>query len=81
MTGMVRCPTKRGPAMFNANSKRLESADKTRWACGRTVKAETSTPHIYKAMEVWTLKERHDGNVVVADRFCTYAEALAWVTK
>lgn len=66
--------------MFNANPQRLENADGSRWATGRTVKGETSDPHRKQAVEIWTLKCRNAaGKAIVTDTYCSRLEAEEWI--
>lgn len=79
-TPNYRTPSLRGANAVLADPKRMESADKTKWACGRNVKAESGRPGYYDVVRVWTLKERINGKAVTVDTHRTEAEAKAWVS-
>jgi hypothetical protein len=73
--------------MIDADPQRMDSDDGLRRAIARNVKAETATPGVFDAAQVWTLKERrlpgrafaqHDAPLVVVDTFCTLEQAEEW---
>jgi hypothetical protein len=53
-----RVGTNRGGNMMDPQPQRMENADGTRSALGRTVKGENAQPGVYNPVQVWTLKER-----------------------
>jgi hypothetical protein len=69
----------RGANMIAAYPERMTSADGTRWALGRNVKAETSVPGIYTGVQVWTLKERRDGKAVTVETGRSIETARRWI--
>jgi hypothetical protein len=71
----------RGANMIAANPQRLESADGTRWACGRNVKGEGKAPRTYVGVEVWSLRCRDEaGKVVVCAEHMDRKAAEEWVS-
>jgi hypothetical protein len=67
----------RGANLIAANPQRIESKDRQRWACGRTVKRSLGDGR-YDGVEVWTLKERQGGRAVVVRTSCTREQAERW---
>lgn len=74
----IRIPSTRGPNMVEADPQRMESADGSRWACGRNVKVSTGY-RTFGIVQVWTTKRRENGKVVVVDSGIGRDEAKAWV--
>jgi hypothetical protein len=71
--------TARAPSAVNAHPERLESADGSRWATGRTVKKPIGN-RCWEPVRVWTLKTRDAaGKAVVRDTYVTREAAEAWV--
>lgn len=70
----------RGANLIMAYPQRLESADGTRWACGRNVK-RSLPDHRYDSVEVWALKHRVNGKVVTVDSGVSPEEAQRWVKE
>jgi hypothetical protein len=70
----------RGANLIAANPQRLESADGTRWACGRNVKVSTGY-RTYDGVEVWSLRTRNEaGKVIVCAEHMDRKAAEEWVS-
>jgi hypothetical protein len=69
----------RGSNLIAANPERLQSKGGERWATGRNVKRSLPGRR-YDAVEVWTLKYREGGKVVVFATHRSREDAVAWTS-
>jgi hypothetical protein len=79
MTGCIKVTHMRAPNdVAKHASKRMVSADGTRWAIGRKQKRHLAN-HMFDIVECWTLKQRIDGKVVTMDMHRDEAAAIEFI--